>query len=162
MGPVETPGMVELHAYGADCRVLGTVGLEYARLSDQLNRTDELRIRDVRIEDLVDGHVVDMAELVVAHNEELCAVIAAGPRGDIERRLTTRTTRVEIETGPYRIEGRVHGPPGGNPFASVLRRGIWVPLTDSVVTYRRGEEDAWERIATLLVNRNLMRLFREF
>ncbi|HEX7591397.1 MAG TPA: hypothetical protein VF375_05545 [Candidatus Limnocylindrales bacterium] len=160
MGPVETPGMVELHAYGADCLVFGAVGLEDARLSDQLNRTNELRILDVRIEDLVDGHVIEMPELVVAH-DELCAVWAAGPRGDIARRLTTRTARVEIEIGPYRVEGRVHGPPGGNPFASVLRRGTWVPLTDSVVTYRRGEEDAWERIATLLVNRHLMLLFRE-
>jgi hypothetical protein len=161
MGPVETPGMVELHAYGADCRVFGAVGLEDARLSDQLNRTNELHIRDVRIEDLIDGHMVEMPELVVAH-EELCAVIAAGPRGDVARRLTTRTARVEIETGPYRVEGWVHGPPGGNPFASVLRRGTWVPLTQTVVTYRRGDEDAWERIATLLVNRHLMRLFREF
>jgi hypothetical protein len=161
MGPVETPGMVEFHAYGADCRVFGACELEDSRLSDQLNRTSELRISDVRIEDLIDGHVVQMPELTVAH-EELCAVVATGPRGDIARRLATRTARVEIEIGPYRVEGRVHGPLSGNPFASVLRRGTWVPLTDSVVTYRRGEEDARERITTLLVNRHLMRQFREF
>jgi hypothetical protein len=161
MGPVETPGMVKLHAYGADCRVFGALELEDARLSDQLNRTSELRISDVRIEDLIDGHVVEMPELTVAH-EELCVVVATGPRGDIACRLATRTARVEIEIGSYRVEGRVHGPPSGNPFASVLRRGTWVPLTDSVVTYRRGEEDARERITTLLVNRHLMRLLREF
>jgi hypothetical protein len=76
-----------------------------ALTSDQLNRTNELRILDVRIEDLVDGHVIEMPELVVAH-EELCAVWAAGPRGDVARRLATRTARVEIEIGPYRVEER--------------------------------------------------------
>jgi hypothetical protein len=37
-----------------------------------------------------------------------------------------------------------------------------VPLTDAIVMYRRGEEDVREKVTTLLVNRHLMLLFREF
>lgn len=153
--------MVELYAYAADCRMRGLIELAEGRLSDWLNHTVELQIRDAWIEDLADGHVVVVPELTVAH-EELCAVIANGPRGDPERRLTTRTIRVEVEIGPYRVEGSVHGPRAGDPFASVLRRATWVPLTDAIVMYRRGEEDVREKVPTLLVNRHLMRLFREF
>jgi hypothetical protein len=154
-------GMVELHAYAADCCVIGQVELSDARLSDQLNRSADLQIYDVRVEDLADGHVVMMPELTVAH-EELCAVVASGPRGDTARRLNTRTTRVEVEIGPYRVEGRVHSPPAGDPFGSVLRRGTWVPLTEAIVIYSRGDEIVRDKAMTLLVNRHLMRLFREF
>jgi hypothetical protein len=153
--------MVEFDGYAADCRLWGLIELAEGRFSDWLNQSVELQIRDAHIEDLADGHVVVMPELTVAH-EELCAVVASGPRGDAARRLTTRTIRVEVEIGPYRVEGWVHGPRAGDPFASVLRRATWVPLTDAIVMYRRGEEDVREKVTTLLVNRHLMLLFREF
>src|ERR1035437_3222405 len=153
--------MIEFDAYAADCRVYGHVELVADRLSDQRNPTVEVAIREAQLPDLGDGHVVALAELTIGH-EDLCAVVANGPRGNAARRLTTRTTRVEVEIGPYRIEGRVHGPPAGNPFASVLRRAGWVPLTDALVTYQRCDEHVWEKAPTLLVNRHLMRLFREF
>jgi hypothetical protein len=153
--------MAELDAYANDCRLYGQVDLGDGRLSDQLNGTLELHIRDARLEDLADGHVVAIPELSVAH-EELCAVVASGPRGDPARRLNTRTAHVEVEIGPYRVVGRVHGPPTADPFASVLRRAGWVPMTEVTVTYRRGEEDVSEKVTTLLVNRHLMRTFREF
>lgn len=148
--------MVEFDAYAADCRVYGHVELAEGRLSDQLNHTLELHIRDARLVGLADGHVVAMPELTVTH-EELCAVVASGPRGDAERRLNTRTTRVEAQVGPYRIVGRVHGPQTSDPLDLVLRRAAWVPLTEVTVTYRRGADDVKEAVTTLLVNRHLMR-----
>ncbi len=107
--------MVEIDAYAADCRVHGQVELEEGRLSDQLNRAPELLIRDARLEGLDDGHVVEISEVTIAR-EELCAVVVSGPRGDVARRLHTRTTRVEVEVGPYRVEGRVHGTPASEPL----------------------------------------------
>jgi len=153
--------MMELDAYAADCRVHGQVELGEGRLSDQLNRTPELHIRDARLEDLADGQVVAMSELIVAP-DELCAVVANGPRGDVARRLSTQTTRVEVEVGPYRIVGWVHGTPASDPVASVLRRGTWVPLTEANTRYRRGADDINEEAETLLVNGHLMRFFRAF
>ena len=152
--------MVHFDAYAADCRLYGQIELVEGRLSDQLNHTMESHVWDARLVALADGHMVATPELRV-ENAELCAVVANGPRGDEARRLGTRTTRVETEVGPYRVVGRVHGPPTADPFAAVLKRGAWVPLTEATVTYRRGEEDISENVATLLVNRYLMRYFRE-
>jgi hypothetical protein len=151
--------MVELDAYAADFRLYGHVELGEGRLSDQLNSTAELHLRDARLEDLGDGQMVAMPKLKVAL-DELCAVVATGPRGDAARRLNTRTAHVEVEVGPYRVVGRVHGPQTADPFASVLRRAAWVPLTEATVTYRRGGEDVTDRVATLLVNRHRMHSFR--
>ena len=112
--------MVDFDAYASDCRVYGQLELGAGRLSDQINGTEELHILDARLEDLADGHIVAMPELSVGH-EELCAVVATGPRGDPARRLNTRTARVEVEVGPYRVVGRVHGPPTADPMARALR-----------------------------------------
>jgi hypothetical protein len=151
--------MVEIDAYAADCRVYGQVELDADRLSDQLDRTLELLIQDARLQDLADGHVVAMPELTIAR-DELCAVVASGPRGDAARRLHTQTTRVEVEVGPYRIEGRVHGTSTSEPLGWVLRQVAWVRLTEATVMYRCGADDVSEEMATLLVNRHLMRSFR--
>jgi hypothetical protein len=151
--------MVELEAYAADCRVYGRIDLAEARLTDLLTLTPELLIRDTRLESLADGHAVEMPELTV-NRDELCAVVASGPRGDAARRLRTRATRVEMDVGPYHVEGAVHGTPAAEPLGAALRRAAWIPLTDATVTYRRGADDISEDVATLLVNRDLVRSFR--
>jgi len=151
--------MVEFDAYAVDCRVYGQIELGEGRLSDQLDHTPELLVRDARLEDLADGHVVAAPELTI-EREELCAVAVSGSRGDLARRLHTWTTRVEVEVGPYRVEGRVHGTPASQPLGLVLRRGAWVPLTEATVKYRRGADDVSEEVTTLLVNRHLMCSFR--
>jgi hypothetical protein len=151
--------MVEIHAYAADCRVHGRVEFGEGRLSDQLNQTPELLIRDARLEGLADGHVVAISELTIAR-DELCAVVVSGSRGDIARRLHTRTTRVEVEVGPYLVEGLLHGTPASEPLGVVLRQVAWVPLTEATVKYRCGAGDVSDEMATLLVNRHLVSSFR--
>ena len=151
--------MVEFDAYAIDCRVYGQIELGEGRLSDELGRMSELLVRDARLEDLADGHVVAMPELTI-EREELCAVVASGPRGDLARRLHTRTTRVEVEVGPYRIRGAAHGTPASDPLGAVLRQVAWVPLTEATVMYRRGADEVSEEVETLLVNRLLILSFR--
>jgi len=146
-------------AYAADCRLFGHVDLGDGRLTDLLNATPELHIADARLESLADGHVVETPELTVAA-DELCAVVASGPRGDAARRLRTHATRVVIDLGPYRVVGLVHGTPASDPLAAALRRAIWLPLTDVTVTYRRGLESISEEVSTLLVNRTVASSFR--
>lgn len=151
--------MAEIDAYAADCRVHGQIEFGEGRLSDQLNRTPELLIRDARLEGLDDGHVVEMSEITIAR-DELCGVVVSGPRGDAARRLRTRTTHVEVEVGPYQVDGRVHGTLASEPFGVILRQVAWVPLTEATVKYRCGASDVSEEMATLLVNRHLVRSFR--
>ena len=151
--------MIEFDAYALDCRLFGRIDLETERLTDLLNATPELRIVDVRLESLVDGHGVDLPELAV-DRAELCAVLATEPRGDVARRLRTHATRVVVELGPYHVEGAVHGTPASDPLARALRREAWVPLTDATIRYLRAGEPAFEEMSTLLVNRDLATTFK--
>ena len=102
--------MTILDAYAADCRVYGEVDIGKARMTDALNASPMLHIQDARLESLSDRRIVEAPELTVAY-DELCAVVANGSRGEVERRLRTRTTRVEIDMGPYHIEGAVTARP---------------------------------------------------
>jgi hypothetical protein len=151
--------VIALEAYAADCRLFGSVDVGDIRLTDFLNANPELRIQDARLESLADGHVVETPELAVAR-DELCAVIAAGPRGDAARRVRTYATRFMVDLGPYEIVGIVHSTSASDPLGAVLRRAAWVPLTDAIITYRRGHEAVREDVDILLVNRNLTSLFR--
>jgi hypothetical protein len=144
--------MIDFEGYAGDCRIHAHLEIGTNRLTDVLNSTSELRIVDARLESLADGHGVELPELVLEH-DELCAVVAAGPRGDAARRLRTRATRVVIELDPYRIEGNIHGTPASDPIGLVLRRAAWIPLTDVTIGYTFAGEVIREAIETLLVNR---------
>ena len=146
--------MLALDAYAADCRLFGLVDPGDGRLTDFLNATPELYLREARLESLADGHLTETIELTVAR-DELCAVVASGPRGDLARRLRTHTTRVEMNLGPYQIVGLVHGTPASEPLGVAFRRAPWVPLTEATVTYRRGPDSISDDVPALLINRNL-------
>ena len=137
-----------------DCRLFGEVTLDIGRLTDLLNVSSELRIVDARLESLVDGHSIHSPELTVAV-DELCALVADGPRGDPARRLHTRTINVVVELGPYHVTGAIHGTSASNPLAAVLRRPPWVPLTEATISYRIGLDSVSDEVSTLLVNRSL-------
>lgn len=151
--------VVALEAYAGDCRLFGQVDFGDGRVTDFLNASPDLSIRDARLESLADGHVTEAPELTVAR-DELYAVVANGPRGDAARRLRTHATRVEVDLGPYQVVGAVHGTPASDPLGAVLRRASWVPLTDVVVVYRFGQDPVKDDVATLVVNRNLATSFR--
>jgi hypothetical protein len=152
--------MAEFIAYAVDCRVYGQIELGEGRLSDQLDHIQELLVRDARLEDLVDGHLVALPELTI-DRAELCAVVASDPRGDEARRLHTWTIHVLVEVGPYWVDGRVHGRPGSTPLGQNLQRTAWVPLTEATVKYYRGADEVVEEVGTLLVNREVVRSYRE-
>jgi hypothetical protein len=151
--------MTVLDAYAADCRVYGEVDIGQSRMTDALNASPMLHIQAARLESLSDRRVVEAPELTVAY-DELCAVVANGSRGEMERRLRTRMTRVEIDLGPYHIEGAVHGTPASDPVIAAFRRANWVPLTDVTVTYTAGDDSQSDTVTTLIVNRDLATLFR--
>jgi len=151
--------MIELEAYAADCRLFGAVDPGTERLTDLLNGAPQLSFRDARLESLADGHLVETPEMTVAR-DELYAVVASGPRGDVTRRLRTHAKRVVVDLGPYRVVGLVHGTPASDPIASALRRAAWVPLTEATITFNRGSDVITSEVPTLLVNRTLASSFR--
>ena len=151
--------MIDLDAYAADCRLFGRVDIGDGRLTDFLNATPELSIRGASLESLDDGHLTEIPEITV-DRDELCAVVANGPRGDAARRLRTHSTRVSVDLGPYHVVGLVHGTPASDPLSVAIRRAAWVPLTDATVTYHRGTDAVSDDVDTLLINRNIAGSFR--
>jgi hypothetical protein len=148
--------VLDFAGYAADCRVFGHIDPGDRRLSDVLNATAQLRIVNARLEALADGHVVELPDITI-ERDELYAVVASGPRGDVTRRLRTITTRVTADVGAYHVEGDVHGTPASDPLSAALRRAAWIPLTSVTITYSLAGSEIQDALPTLLVNRTLAR-----
>lgn len=137
-------------AYAVDCTVRGEIALGADRLSDLLTSTTEYEVRGAEFRALEDGHVVE-AESAEILRDDLCMVVAAGPRGRADRRLWTRQHPVRARVGPYTVLGYLHAAPTIDPMRTIDRRAI-VALTSCVVGYAEGEQDVWVENDTLLVN----------
>lgn len=153
--PPEPAREIEFAAYAEDCRISGFLRLQADRLSDTLNEQKEYALRDVLVVALRDGSTVEARELVVAR-DEILAVRAAGPRGDVGRRTRRRPQPVTVRTGPYLIHGYVHTAPGGDPVQQFHRGRAMVPLTDAWMEYVAAGQPHRGRVGTLVVNREMV------
>jgi hypothetical protein len=120
-------------AFADDCTVNGEVALRTDRLSDFLATTVEFEVDRAAFKALDDGRLVETVSAAVGR-EDLCIVIATGPRGRAERRLWTRQHPVRVRVGPYTVFGYLHAPPTIDPMRHTDRRPI-VALTACVVEY---------------------------
>jgi hypothetical protein len=142
-------------AYAGDCRVGGTVDVsDGERLTDVLNHTAELSLRDVELVGHVDGRIVRLAELELPR-DELFAVEAVGARGDPTRRIHTVRHRLELKLGPYTVLGQLHAQPGGQPLVAIARRSPMIPLTNATIAFNEANQVVARDIGTLIVNREL-------
>jgi hypothetical protein len=137
-------------AYADDCTVRGEIALGADRLSDLLSSTTEYEVKAAAFRALDDGRVVE-ADSVAILRDDLCMVVASGPRGRADRRLWTRQHPVRARVGPYTVLGYLHASPTIDPMRTTDRRAI-VALTNCVVGYAEGEADVWVENDTLLVN----------
>jgi hypothetical protein len=145
---------IEFMAYAGDCRVAGHVELTGERLTDMLNDSPSLRLRDVLLESLEDGRLLELADMEL-HRDEVFAVEAVGPRGEASRRLRTRSHRMQVSLGPYLVMGQLHTMPGADPMNSILRRDPMVPLTNATIGYTISGQTMMRDVETLIVNREL-------
>jgi len=124
-----------IRAYLADCVINANIELgPDVRLTDLLNSAPTLTIYEVRLYALDDGREVtaDEVELDVA---EVHAVEAMDKPESRSRHVHTRTSMVEVLMAPYRVVGQIHGPLGGDPAQSVVRRPQMIPLTDVTLQF---------------------------
>jgi hypothetical protein len=145
--------LVRFVAYADHQRIFGWVRLTADRLTDLLNAHEELHLADAEMEDLDDGVVRPVDDLVI-RCRELIAVDASGPRGDATRRRPTRRHPIAIQSGSYLIGGHLHASPGSDPLASAGSRPAMFPLTDAWIEYWSGDERKHESTGTILVNRD--------
>ena len=145
---------IDFVAFSGDCRIEGKVDPEGARLVDFLNRNPAIVVRDVRLVSTLDGHTQEFEQLEIGR-DELNIVVASGPRGNPERRLTTKPSRVTMKIGPYSAEGFMHGPPAANPVRDIGRRQAMVAITDAVIEYQFCGESVSEWFGAVLINRDM-------
>jgi hypothetical protein len=146
-------------AYAGDCLLQGRLELPEGRLTDFLNATESLTLRDVVVQAHDDGHVVHLDQLVVSRRE-IFAIEARGPRGQTQKRVRTRPSRMDFVLGPYRVLGQLHAPPGADPLSALARRMPLVPLTVATIAYKVGSETRLHDVETLIVNRDLVEWVR--
>ncbi len=141
---------IPFSAYADDCTVRGDLALNTDRLSDFLASTTEFQLASPEFRALDDGRTVS-AESCAIQRDDLCVILATGPRGREERRLWTRQHPVRVRVGPYVVVGYLHSPPTIDPFRTTDRRPI-VALTSCVVGYAEGDSPVWVESQAVLVN----------
>lgn len=147
---------IEFVGYAGDCVVTGLLDVPPdLRLTDVLNATEELSIRNGTLIAHDDGHVVKVPDLVLDRHE-LFAVEGRGSRGAEGRRISTRTGRVELSLGPYFVRGTVFVRPGSDPLAVFNHPRVMVPMTDVTMIYEAGHTEVTHDLDALIVNRNLV------
>jgi len=141
---------IPFSAYADDCTVRGELALRTDRLSDFLASTTEFEVASPEFRALDDGRTVsaDSAEI---ERDDLCLILATGPRGRAERRLWTRQHPVRVRVGPYLVIGYLHSPPTIDPFRTTDRRPI-VALTSCVLAYAEGDRTVRVESEAVLVN----------
>ena len=80
-------------AYADDCTVTGEIALESDRLSDFLASTAEFEVDGAAFRALDDGRLVE-TESAAIFRDDLCFVIASGPRGRLETVTTDGSATV--------------------------------------------------------------------
>ena len=146
---------VEFAGYAEDCRIFGFWRHDAERLSDALNAQEEYMLQHVLVAALDDGHTTEARDLLVRRDEVL-AIRAAGPRGNLARRSRTRPAPVTLQTGPYTIHGYLHGPPGADAVRQVNRRKPMVPLTEAWIEYLAGGGLHRARVGPIIVNHEIL------
>lgn len=141
---------IPFSAYADDCTVRGELELKTDRLSDFLASTTEFQLASPEFRALEDGRIVS-AESCEIERDDLCVILATGPRGREERRLWTRQHPVRVRVGPYVVVGYLHSPPTIDPFRTTDRRPI-VALTSCVVGYAEADSTVWVESQAVLVN----------
>ena len=140
---------VEFRAYADDYTVGGATEFEGDRLADFLGAAEALAVQDVNLRALESGREYDIPAAVI-EADELCAVVASGPRGNPELRVRTRAYPMRAIIGPYTAAGYFHVMPTADPFAVVRHRRV-VALRPVRLAYDVNGEHVEETHDTLLL-----------
>jgi hypothetical protein len=148
---------IEFKAYADDYTVGGAADFEGDRLADFLDGVDEVEVQGVSVQALEDGRRHELASATIAR-DELCMVVATGPRGRADLRLRTRAHPMRAEVGPYAVCGYFHVLPTADPFAVAQHRRV-VALRPVRIAFDVGGERVEETHDTLLLLRDKIDVF---
>jgi hypothetical protein len=148
---------LEFRAYADDYTVGGATEFQGDRLADFIDAVEELEVQGVTLRALDDGRAYDVPAATIPR-DELCLVVASGPRGNPDLRLRTRAHPMRVEVGPYAVCGYFHVPPTADPFAVIRHRRV-VALRPVKIAFDVAGERVEEEHETLLVLRDKIEVF---
>lgn len=147
--------LIPFIGYAVGRRLIGYVECENERLTDLLNRSESLIIRDAFVENFADETIVNLGDGEVDRSI-LYAVEATGGRGEGARRIHTVRHRMQVQLGPYSALGLLHASPGQAPGTHLTSHGPMISLSDATLGYENCGLLAMRDVGTLIVNRDLV------
>jgi hypothetical protein len=150
---------IDFSAYADDYTVRGEVTLEGDRLADWLETAHDIDVTNLKVRALDDGreHHLPTAQI---RREELCAVVATGPRGRADRRVRTRAYPMRIAIGTYSVVGYFQALPTADPWTMLQRRQI-VALSPARIRFEMAGQPVEETHGALLLMRTKIDTFDE-
>jgi hypothetical protein len=147
--------LVPFVGYSLGRRLVGYVECEGERLTDVLNRSAMIRVRDCFVEDFAYDTVSNLGDGEIERSA-LFAVEAGAGRGDESRRIRTIGHRLQVQFGQYTALGLLHALPGQMPLPNLYVRGPMIPLSDATIGYSGRGTTVLRDVGTLIVNRDLL------
>ena len=146
--------LVPFIGYALGRRFIGYVECDGGRLTDTLNRSDSIVIREAFVESFDDETVSNLGDGEIDRST-IYAVETTGGRGDGLHRVHTVRQRLQMQVGPYAVLGLLHSVPGQIPLP-ILERGPMIPLTDATVGWAKRGSLILRDVGSLIVNRELL------
>jgi hypothetical protein len=147
--------LIPFIGYAVGRRLIGYVECESERLTDLLNRSESIILREAFVENFADETIVNLGDGEV-DRAILYAVEATGGRGEGARRIHTVRHRMQVQLGPYSALGLLHAAPGQMPLSHLATRSPMIPLSDATLGYENRGQLVMRDVGTLIVNRDLV------
>ena len=147
--------LIPFIGYALGRRFIGYVECEGERLTDLLNHSESIVVREAFVENFEDDTVTNLGDGEVDRTI-LYAVEASGTRGEATRRITTIRHRLQLQLGPYTALGLLHSMPGQMPLPYLQARGPMIPLSDATIGYAGRGSLQMRDVGTLIVNRDML------
>lgn len=147
--------LIPFIGYALGRRFIGYVECDGGRLTDLLNHTEWVVVREAFVESFDDETVVNLGDGEVDRSI-LYAVETSGNRGEGTRRIHTVRHRLQVQLGPYSALGLLHALPGQMPEPYLHARGPMIPLSHATLGFASRGALTLRDVGTLIVNRDLL------
>ena len=146
--------LIPFVGYALGRRFIGYVECDGERLTDLLNGSDSVVIRESYVESFEEDTVVNLGDGEI--DRSILYAVEAGARGDGTRRIHTIRHRLQVQLGPYSALGLLNTLPGQLPLPHLHARGPMIPLSDATIGYVSRGAFAMRDVGILIVNRDLL------
>ncbi|HEY1169222.1 MAG TPA: hypothetical protein VGE81_09660 [Candidatus Limnocylindrales bacterium] len=147
--------LIPFIGYALGRRFIGYVECEGERLTDVMNRSESIVVREAFVESFEEDTIVNLGDGEVDRSI-LYAVESSGARGEGTRGIHTIRHRLQIQLGPYSVLGLLQSLPGQLPLPYLHSRGPMIPLSDATIGFATRGALQLRDVGSLIVNRDML------